>query len=86
MAVFDYILLALLFVIVVFLFIFLKYAEHPFKFMFTYSASSLIVFAIMNLTAFFSGLYIPVNWYSVITAAVCGIPGLVFLAIAKELI
>lgn len=72
----EIILYTVLLISLLFISYFLYKTGRPLKNAFYLLAISFITLAIINLTAPFSGVYVPVNPYSVTTAAVYGLPGI----------
>lgn len=62
---------------VIFLLYFLSKTKSPVKMFFLYGLISAIVFAIINLTSFATGIYIPLNYGTAIGCAVGGVPFLI---------
>ena len=60
---------------------FARKMKKPIKNMLFSVIISFIIVSIVNLTSFSTGLYIPINPYSVITSAVYGVPGIAGLII-----
>ncbi len=53
---------------------FLRKVKKPFRFFTAYTAVSLCIFALINLTTFASGVHIPVNYCTVIGTLCGGVP------------
>ncbi|MBQ0084361.1 MAG: hypothetical protein KBS52_06330 [Clostridiales bacterium] len=74
MKIFEIVLIIFAVIYLGFLLCFLSKVEKPIKFFFLKLIVSLIIFAIINLTSFVSGVHIPVNYGTVIGTSVCGVP------------
>ena len=57
--------------------------KKPFKTIFFYAFLGVLGLAIVNLTAKFSGVYIPVNAYTLGSSAALGLPGTIGLLILR---
>lgn len=68
-----YIILTLTLVII---FFFARKIKKPIRNMLFSVAISFIILMIINLISFVTGIYIPINPYSVVTTAVYGVPGI----------
>jgi hypothetical protein len=64
-------------------FIFAVTTKLPFKTILFYSFLGLAGVIAVNLSSAFSGVYIPVNFYTIGTASVLGIPGTISLLILR---
>lgn len=72
----DFILLFLVIISgIIMLFFYLK-IKHPFKNLILNILISWVVWGLLNNTAFLTGIYIPLNLYSLITCSVYGLPGI----------
>ena len=72
----EIILYIILVITLISIFVFLYKTGKPLKNAFYLLLVSFITLAIVNLTAPFSGVYVPINPYSVTTTAVYGLPGI----------
>lgn len=57
--------------------------KRPFYTIFGYAFLGIIAIAVIDITSKFSGVYIPVNPYTVGTGAIFGLPGTVSLLLLK---
>ena len=64
-------------------FIFAAGTKKPFKTIFLYAFLGILGFVAVNLTTKFSGVYIPINAYTLGTSAALGLPGTISLLILK---
>jgi len=64
-------------------FIFAAETKKPFKTIFFYAFLGLLGLVAVNLTAKFSGVYIPINAYTLSSSAALGLPGTVSLLILR---
>lgn len=65
--------------------IFIAKIKNPFKNAITGIAISFVLLAIINTIAFFTGIYIPINWHTIISSAAFGIPGIAGLIILQSI-
>lgn len=63
--------------------IFAAKTEKPFKTIFGFAVLGLIAMTVINLTSKFSGVYIPVNFYTVGINAALGLPATIGLVLAR---
>ncbi len=66
----------ILVITLIIIFVFLKKTEKPLKNALFGVLISYVSLAIINNTTFLTGIYIPINPYTVVTSAVFGIPGI----------
>lgn len=64
-------------------FIFAVATKKPFKTIFFYAFLGVAAFALIDLTSKFSGVYIPVNYYTVGSSAALGLPGVICLLLLR---
>lgn len=64
-------------------FIFAVGTKKPFKTIFLYAFLGIAGLAVVNLTAKYSGVYIPVNAYTLGSSAALGLPGTIGLLILR---
>lgn len=77
------------FVIAVFTIIYLfllVLTKKPFKYFFINALCGAWCFAVMELTSFYTGLHIPLNYVTALTSGILGIPGVALLQIMKYII
>ena len=70
-------------VFAVIIFIAALFCKKPLKMLFLNSFLSILVLVIINLTSNFTGVYLPINQYTVSGCAVSGIPGVVMFLFFK---
>lgn len=66
-------------------FIFAVGTKKPFKTIFFYAFLGVLGLIAVNITAKFSGVYIPVNTYTIASSAALGMPGTITLLILKTI-
>lgn len=66
--------------------IMLLISQKPFKYFFINAFLGVWSFLILELTSFYTGLHIPLNYVTAGITAVCGVPGVVFIEILKYII
>lgn len=60
--------------------------KKPFKYLFLNALCGIWCFAVVDLTAFYTGLHLPVNYATVLTTGILGVPGVALLEIMKYII
>lgn len=65
------------------LLVFFIRSRKPVKSLILNAFSGISALILINLTTKFTGIHIPVNWWSVITASGLGIPGIIGLILAQ---
>ncbi len=83
MKIFEIFLLVLCVLYLIFYLYFIFKHDRPIVLFITNASISLILVAIINLTAFLSGQYLPVNEWTVSCATVTGVPGIVGMLILR---
>ncbi len=83
MDILKYIILSVLGMTVLLILFFAIKSRKFFKTLFLNVFLGIIALAVLNLTSGFSGVYIPLNYYSAGTGAVLGLPGILGLLIAN---
>ncbi|MBQ6815647.1 MAG: pro-sigmaK processing inhibitor BofA family protein [Clostridia bacterium] len=76
-----------IYVVVYFIFLLIFYfkTKKPFKNFLIFSTFSLIILFIINLTSKFSGIYIPINYFTTGAAVFYGLPGIIALVILRAI-
>ena len=64
-------------------FLFAILTQKPFKTIFTFAFLGISALALIDLTARFSGVYIPINSYTLGTSAALGLPGTIGLLVLR---
>ena len=67
-------------------FIFAVGTKKPFKTIFFYAFLGVLGLIAVNITAKFSGVYIPVNAYTIASSAALGLPGTITLLVLKVIL
>ncbi len=80
---FKYYILIVLAITILLMLIFALKSHRFFKTLFFNALFGILSLTIINLTSRFSGVYIPVNYYSAATGGVLGLPGIFGLLIAN---
>ena len=79
----KYVALAIISIFILVILGFAVRTKKPFKILLFNSFLGIVSLAIINLTAKFSGVYIPVNEYTVTGCGIFGIPGMLFFLILR---
>ncbi len=76
-----------IYVVIYFIFLLIFYfkTKKPFKNFFIFSVISLSLLFIVNLTEKFTGIYIPINYFTAGTAVFCGMPGIIAVVILRAI-
>lgn len=83
MEILKYVILSVLGLTLLFIFFFAIKSRKFFKTIFLNAILGILAVAVLNLTSGFSGVYIPLNYYSAGTSAVLGLPGVLGLLVAN---
>lgn len=78
-------LFATLILSVLIILVFLSKTKKPLKNAVLSILISFVLLAIINNLTFVTGIYVPVNWYTVIAAGVYGIPGIIGIIIMQTI-
>lgn len=71
---------------VIYAFIYLLLAvrtKKPFKTIFMYALAGILALFAVNFTSKYSGIYLPINQYTISSSTVFGLPGTVFLLLLR---